>query len=405
MLKPKALGTRKAKAMKATAMIAQSVNTLTHATEVARPLPPNYHDAQCDLGVPLPRSQASPTRDAYAKALRSPEPFNQPRSNRQRPQWHVQNLGATCLPMTNMSDRTSTPNQSVALDPILGRESAPTPTPKLAAWKTYAAAWKTYAAAWMIYAGTWTTYAAARMTHAGRKTTFTAMRSGASGTLNPQVEHEPSSPPPHPTHPTHPQVPARKISPLAQPRRLNMPPAAVGCPTARPPLTTLLAALALLLTLIVTPAARAQNCDPGWLPGAGATGMNDWVFALAVLPGGDLITGGQFTTAGGVGANRIARYNTTTGVWSALGSGMNSSVSGFAALPVGDVIVGGYFTRAGGVAANRIARYNPTTGVWSALGSGMNDAVRAVAVLPGGDVIAGGFFTTAGGVAANYIAR
>jgi hypothetical protein len=63
------------------------------------------------------------------------------------------------------------------------------------------------------------------------------------------------------------------------------------------------------------------------------------------------------------------------------------------------------FTIAGGVSANNIARYNPSTGVWSALGLGTNDLVFAMAVLPGGDVIAGGQFTTAGGVPASNIAR
>jgi hypothetical protein len=69
------------------------------------------------------------------------------------------------------------------------------------------------------------------------------------------------------------------------------------------------------------------------------------------------------------------------------------------------VLAGGLITTAGGVSANRIARYNPSTGVWSALGTGTNDTVRAIVVLPGGDVIAGGEFTTAGGVSANRIAR
>ncbi|MFN9064437.1 MAG: immunoglobulin domain-containing protein, partial [bacterium] len=132
---------------------------------------------------------------------------------------------------------------------------------------------------------------------------------------------------------------------------------------------------------------------------------NGHVSAIVVLPGGDVIAGGSFTTAGGVSANRIARYNPSTGVWSALGSGTNNTVFSVAVLPGGDVIAGGSFTTAGGVSANRIARYDPSTGVWSALGSGISAQVNALAVLPGGDVIAGGLFTTAGGVSANNIAR
>ncbi|MFN9064438.1 MAG: hypothetical protein ACK5W2_05075 [bacterium] len=155
----------------------------------------------------------------------------------------------------------------------------------------------------------------------------------------------------------------------------------------------------------MAPSAARGECPPAWVAGVGTPGTNGDVSATAVLPGGDVIVGGVFTTAGGVSASRIARYNPSTGVWSALGAGANGHVSAIVVLPGGDVIAGGSFTTAGGVSANRIARYNPSTGVWSALGAGINNSVETLAVLPGGDVIAGGFFTTAGGVSANRIAR
>ncbi|MBY0262212.1 MAG: hypothetical protein K2Q20_07690, partial [Phycisphaerales bacterium] len=139
--------------------------------------------------------------------------------------------------------------------------------------------------------------------------------------------------------------------------------------------------------------------------GVGGNPSIDELNALAVLPGGDVIVGGLFTTAGGVAVSNIARYNPSTNTWSALGSGTDSTVLALAVLPGGDVIVGGGFTAAGGVAANKIARYSPTTGVWSALGSGTDEFVGALAVLPGGDLIVGGGFTTAGGVSATRIAR
>ena len=165
--------------------------------------------------------------------------------------------------------------------------------------------------------------------------------------------------------------------------------------------------LALLLTLVLAAPARAQ-CTEMWVPGFGTTGTNNIVNALAVLPGGDVMVGGEFTTAGGVPASRIARYNPTTGIWSALGGGMNSTnsvVSSLAVLPGGDVLVGGFFITAGGVAANNIARYNPSSNIWSSLGAGTSADVMAMAVLPSGDVIMGGFFTSAGGAPASRIAR
>ncbi|MBS0197768.1 MAG: immunoglobulin domain-containing protein [Planctomycetes bacterium] len=167
--------------------------------------------------------------------------------------------------------------------------------------------------------------------------------------------------------------------------------------------SAVVALILLLLSTFGTPA-RAQ-CLAGWLPSESVPGIGDGVLALATLPSGDVIAGGTFTTAGGVPANYIARYNPTTRVWSALGSGTNAFLWAVAVLPDGDVIAGGRFTSAGGVAANSIARYHPTTGLWSALGSGANADVHVFVVLPDGDMIVGGSFTTAGGMAANHIAR
>jgi hypothetical protein len=129
--------------------------------------------------------------------------------------------------------------------------------------------------------------------------------------------------------------------------------------------------------------------------------MSSSVSALAVLPNGDLIAGGTFTTAGGISASRIARWNGSA--WSPLGTGMDNSVTALAVLPDGDLIAGGSFTTAGGVSANRIARWNGTA--WTPLSTGTDGTVSALAVLPNGDLLAGGFFVTAGGVTAFRIAR
>lgn len=215
---------------------------------------------------------------------------------------------------------------------------------------------------------------------------------------------------------------------------------------------TIVALVALAVPLALTTSARAQ-CEAGWVPGVGTIGTaGAYPRSLAVLPGGDVIVGGGFTSAGGVeGTNRIARLNPDSGAWSALGSGVNLGVAtavvalqngdllaggaiggsglyrynastnawtwvetwqgaplvnALAVLPGGDVIAGGqYFRFAGGSGLDPIARYNPTTGVLSPLGTGPEAAVFALAVLPNGDVIVGGVFTSGGGVPANGIAR
>ncbi|WP_226163450.1 hypothetical protein [Hymenobacter terricola] len=145
--------------------------------------------------------------------------------------------------------------------------------------------------------------------------------------------------------------------------------------------------------------------------GAGpANGMNSGVTALAVAGNGDVYAGGNFTQAGGVAASRVAKWNGTA--WSPLGAGVGSSVNNIVyALAVagnGDVYAGGDFTQAGGVAASRVAKWNGTT--WSPLSTGLGGSVNgyivyALAVVGNGDVYAGGYFTQAGGAAANYVAK
>ncbi len=137
-----------------------------------------------------------------------------------------------------------------------------------------------------------------------------------------------------------------------------------------------------------------------------ADGVSGLVRCLAVMPNGDLIAGGAFLSAGSTTVNKIARWNGTT--WSALGTGINTETSGnldvfaLAVLPNGDLVAAGDFSSAGGTPANRIARWNGTS--WSAMGSGLSAVVRALAVLPNGDLAVGGDFTTAGGVPANRFA-
>lgn len=141
--------------------------------------------------------------------------------------------------------------------------------------------------------------------------------------------------------------------------------------------------------------------DEYWSAIFGPSGMNGEVRAVAFGPDGSLYAGGTFTSAGGVPANRIARWDGTS--WHPLGSGMDNIVSALVVGTNGSLYAGGNFTTAGGVAANRVARWDGAS--WHPLGSGMNNAINALAVSPSGTLYAGGIFTTAGGVAANRVAR
>ena len=156
---------------------------------------------------------------------------------------------------------------------------------------------------------------------------------------------------------------------------------------------------------------QATTCQPRWLPTfGGQPGVDNDIHALTVFDDGSgpaLHAGGSFTIAGGVLANRIAKWNGTR--WSALGSGMNNDVRALTVFDDGSgsaLYAGGDFTTAGGGAANRIARWNGSN--WSTLGSGMNASVSALTVFDEGSgpaLFAAGNFTTAGGGPANRIAK
>ena len=146
----------------------------------------------------------------------------------------------------------------------------------------------------------------------------------------------------------------------------------------------------------------------GGMGGAGADGYGPYVAALAVN-GTSLYAGGDFTTAGGVSANYIAKWSGTA--WSALGAGISTAGSDgngpyvyTLAVSGSTLYAGGDFTTAGAVTANSIAQWSGTA--WTALGStpGMDGEVESLAV-SGTTLYAGGNFTTAGGVAAGAIAK
>jgi hypothetical protein len=121
------------------------------------------------------------------------------------------------------------------------------------------------------------------------------------------------------------------------------------------------------------------------------SGVDSYVYSIAVS-GTDVYAGGNFTTAGGNGANYIAKWNGNS--WSTLGLGVNSSVSSIAVSGT-DVYAGGGFTSAGGNSSIRyVAKWNGSS--WSALGLGVNGSVNSIAIL-GTDIYVGGGFTSAGG--------
>jgi hypothetical protein len=179
-------------------------------------------------------------------------------------------------------------------------------------------------------------------------------------------------------------------------------------------ISRLLASALAGLALSTAPFAQCAEWDTGF--GSGIAGANDAVMATAVFDDGSgpaLYAAGNFTSAGGAIADRIARWNGTS--WSPLGpsgSGANLSIRALAAFDDGSgsaLYAGGNFTSIGGVAANFIAKWNGTS--WSPLfppGDGTNAPVTCLSVFDDGTgpaLFVGGNFTTAGPLAVGRVAK
>jgi trimeric autotransporter adhesin len=188
--------------------------------------------------------------------------------------------------------------------------------------------------------------------------------------------------------------------------------------------------------------------DRGVAQWTGATwqniGTTDWwghVLSLLVLPSGELVAGGAFTSMGNVPASNVARWDGTT--WQAMGAGLPGGVGSLALLPSGDIVATGtgvgpqsfgvmrwngstWASLGGGFAGDvltsavlangdlvvgglfggpgtRLARWDGAA--WHAMGSGADNSVFALLPLPGGDVIVGGFFRNIDGTGRRYVAR
>ncbi|MFO1078786.1 MAG: hypothetical protein U1E73_13775 [Planctomycetota bacterium] len=129
------------------------------------------------------------------------------------------------------------------------------------------------------------------------------------------------------------------------------------------------------------------------------------VRAVAVYQN-ELYAAGTFDTAGGIAAPGIARWNGVN--WSAVGSGLGTAFPGTPgkgmALRVRgtELVVGGDFTQAGGVQANRVARWNGSS--FQAFGAGFDSQVQAIAEF-GGQLHVGGAFSFSGATPIGASAR
>jgi hypothetical protein len=131
------------------------------------------------------------------------------------------------------------------------------------------------------------------------------------------------------------------------------------------------------------------------------------VDAVTTMNNGDVVIGGSFTQVGTTPAQGMARWNGTT--WSSLGSlnlgAINGVVQDLVTMPSGDLIACGVFTSAGGVLATNIARWDGSS--WHAMGTNIPfpaGVASAMEVMANGDLVCAGWFTSIAGTTSNSIA-
>jgi uncharacterized delta-60 repeat protein len=146
--------------------------------------------------------------------------------------------------------------------------------------------------------------------------------------------------------------------------------------------------------------------DTSFNPGSGA---DNPVFALALQPDGRILLGGDFATFNGISRKGITRIH-PNGVNDATfqpGTGAGGTVFALALLPDGRILVGGDFTTFNNQNVAYLCRLNPDGSVDGTFDNStpLDGNVRAIAVQPDGRIVIGGSFTMVGGTPRPYIAR
>lgn len=139
-------------------------------------------------------------------------------------------------------------------------------------------------------------------------------------------------------------------------------------------------------------------------------GANDRVLALALRPDGRILVGGEFTSFDFGFTRRITQLlpngNTDSSFLNTI-EGTNGPVKTLALLPDGDVMLGGDFSSYDNATHNRLVRINPNGTVDNSFnaGAGPDDSVNSIVVQPDGSLTIGGDFSQYRSAFRNRIAR
>ncbi|MFM9994228.1 MAG: hypothetical protein ACKVU4_00335 [Phycisphaerales bacterium] len=161
---------------------------------------------------------------------------------------------------------------------------------------------------------------------------------------------------------------------------------------------------------VVGGSALAQVCPPHWSDEFPLSALSGAVRALTTMRADarvQLVAGGDFSFAGGLPANHVARWDGDR--WLPFGGGLDWPVHALAVFDDGSgpaLYAGGGNAPQPSSAPPWLARWNGTA--WTGIGAGVNQFVHALCVYDDGTsaaLYAAGKFTTAGGAPALGVAR
>lgn len=154
------------------------------------------------------------------------------------------------------------------------------------------------------------------------------------------------------------------------------------------------------------------SIDNTFDPGTGVEGNDRLIDAIVVLPNGQILIGGDFTSVNGIARTSIARLNANGGVDETFNAGaVTAGVSGiiFDIVLQGEkILVGGAFDSIGGGTTRSLARLNANGTIdntFNAGGEGANSGVSVIKLQADGKIVIGGFFISYNGTIRNRLAR
>lgn len=127
---------------------------------------------------------------------------------------------------------------------------------------------------------------------------------------------------------------------------------------------------------------------------------------ILVLPNGNILVAGSFTSFNGVTTGRLVRLlpNGTVDATYAIGTGANSTIESMLLLPDGKIIIVGAFTSFNGIAVNRMARLNTDGSVDALFTGSANNTVFSIAAMSGNELLVAGNFTIISSLTRNRVA-